>query len=79
MTDPFKNCIDILNPFPYVDFNEANKAHAIAYGALTIALLDKGVLSREEYDRALAQATVIVDQEFARKRDETQKPTGNSE
>ena len=54
--------------------NEANKAHAIAYGALTIALLDKGVITREEYDRAYAQATVIVDQEEARQRDATAKP-----
>lgn len=61
MADPFSATAN--------DFNEANKAHAIAYGALTIALLDKGVLTQQEYDRALAQATVIVDQEFARKRD----------
>jgi hypothetical protein len=55
-------------------FNEANKQHAIAYGALTIALLEKGVLSKEEFDRGLAQATAIIDQEFARKRDAHNSP-----
>lgn len=53
----------------YTDPNEPTKQLAIALGALTIALLDKGVISPAEYDRALAQATVIIDQEFARKRD----------
>ena len=50
--------------------NEANKNHAIAYGALTIALLQKGVISEQEYDQAVAQATHVVDQEFALKRDQ---------
>jgi len=55
---------DIPNP------NEAIQQLAIALGALTIALIDKGVITQEEYDRAYAQATVIIDQEFARKRDQ---------
>jgi len=59
------------------DFNESNKTHAIAYGALVIALLDKGIISQEEYDRAFAQATAMIDQEFARKRDS--HPEGNKE
>lgn len=56
------------------DFNESNKTHAVAYGALVIALLDKGIITQEEYDRAYAQATVIIDQEFARKRDTPREP-----
>ena len=40
-----------------------------ARDAKMVALLDKGVISQAEYDRAQAQATVIIDQEFARKRD----------
>ena len=52
------------------DPNEANQQFAIAIGALTIALIDKGVITQNEYERAYAQATVIVDQEFARKRDQ---------
>ena len=62
-----------LGPGPD-DFNESNKTQAIAYGALTIALLDKGIISQEEYDRAYAQATAIIDQEFARKRDTPREP-----
>lgn len=56
------------------DPNEANKQLAIAVGALTIALLDKGIITQQEYDRAYAQATVIIDQEFARKRDAQGEP-----
>jgi hypothetical protein len=52
------------------DPNEANQQLAIAIGALTIALIDKGVITQDEYDKAYAQATVIIDQEFARKRDQ---------
>jgi hypothetical protein len=55
-------------------FNHANQSHAIAYGALVIALIDKGIITREEYDRAYAQATSIIDQEFARKRDAQGEP-----
>lgn len=51
--------------------NEAIQQLTIAVGALTIALLDKGILTQEEYDRAYAQATNIVDQESAKQRDET--------
>lgn len=54
------------------DPNEANEQLAIAVGALTIALLDKGIITPKEYDRAYAQATVDVDQEFARKRDKAE-------
>jgi len=76
--DPFRQVRDILEPHPSASqFNDANKAHAIAYGALTILLLDKGIITKEDYDRAFAQATVIIDQEFARKRDEHN--TGDNE
>jgi hypothetical protein len=51
------------------DPNEAVQQLAIAIGALTIALIDGGVITKDEHDRAYAQATVIIDQEFARKRD----------
>ena len=51
------------------DPNEATQKLAIAIGALTISLIDKGIITQGEYDRAYAQATVIIDQEFARKRD----------
>ena len=51
--------------------NNNSAAHAAGYGALVILLIDKGVITKEEYDRAYLQCQVDVDQEFARKRDET--------
>ena len=60
---------DLLKPEPDFDPNEAIQKLAIAIGALTISLIDKGIITQGEYDRAYAQATVIIDQEFARKRD----------
>jgi hypothetical protein len=58
------------------DPNEANKTHATAYGALIIALIEKGVITQQEYDRAYIQAQHDVSQEFARKRDEAEKENG---
>lgn len=54
------------------DLNQANQAHATAYGALLILLIDKGIITREEYDRAYIQAQHTVSQEFAKKRDEAE-------
>lgn len=64
MSDAF----DLIQPPP--DPNEAVQQLAIAIGALTIALIDRGVITQEEYDRGFAHATNIIDQEFARKRDQ---------
>jgi predicted transcriptional regulator len=50
--------------------NEANRAHATNFTTLMIALLEKGIISSEEMDAARIRATSLVDQEFARKRDE---------
>ena len=50
--------------------DEANQQHATAYGALIILLIDKGIITKKEYDRAYIQAQHEVSQEFARKRDE---------
>jgi hypothetical protein len=71
MSDPF----ELIGPGAK-DFNEAIEQLAIALGALTISLIDKGIITQEEYDKAYAQATVIIDQEFARKRDTTQRDQG---
>ena len=49
--------------------NESNRFHLVEYGALIMLLLEKGVFSQEELNNARVQATVIVDQESARKRD----------
>ena len=49
--------------------SEATQQLAISIGALTIVLFDKGIITQDEYDKAEAQATVIIDQEVARQRD----------
>lgn len=49
--------------------NQANQQHAAAYGALVILLIDKGIITKQEYDRAYIQAQHELSQEFARKRD----------
>jgi hypothetical protein len=53
--------------------NESNQTHATAYGALIILLIDKGIITQKEYDRAYIQAQHDISQEFARKRDEQTK------
>jgi hypothetical protein len=55
------------------DIGDAIQKLAIAVGALTIALIDKGILTIAEYNRAYAQATADVDQEAARQRDGSPK------
>jgi hypothetical protein len=50
--------------------NESTQQLATAIGALTIALIDKGILTPEEYDRAYIQAQHTVSQESAKQRDE---------
>ena len=52
------------------DPNETIQQLAIAIGALTIALIDKGIITRNEFEQAYAQATVVIDQETARQRDQ---------
>jgi len=54
------------------DLNEATRQLACAIGALVIVLVDKGIITADEYDRAYIQAQHDVSQEFARKRDEAE-------
>lgn len=65
MCDPF----DLLGPTAE-ELNESNQIHAAAYGAILILLVDKGIITKDEYDRAYIQAQHTLSQEFARKRDE---------
>ena len=53
-----------------MNHDEMYKQLAIAVGALTIALLDKEIISLDQYNRAYAQATHDVDQEAAKQRDQ---------
>ena len=50
--------------------NESNQYHSAISGALLIALIDKGILTRQDFDRAYAQATATVDQQAAALRDQ---------
>ncbi len=56
------------------DLDDANKTHATEYMAVQIALLDKGLLTEKDLNRARIQAQHIVSQEYARKRDAAPKP-----
>ena len=67
--EPWVNVAQIEPSCLGPDPNAATQQLAIALGALTIALIDKGVITQDEYERAYAQATGIIDQEFAFKRD----------
>ena len=56
--------------FPEVSaeiFNQANKAHSINATTILLILIEKGIATPEEIDKARTQATHIVDQEFAKK------------
>jgi hypothetical protein len=62
VADEFKQIIE--------QANETSRAHAINFATLMIALLEKEIISSDEIDAARVKATSMVDQEFARKRDE---------
>lgn len=51
-------------------FNQANEAHAANYTAITHLLIEKGVITKEEYDATRMFMTQAAEQEWARKRDE---------
>ena len=64
---------DLLGGGPtHSDLNESNSAHAINYLGLAIALIEKGIITDEEYEHGRIQAIGIVDEEFAKKRDDAQ-------
>lgn len=49
--------------------NEANQAHAINHLALAMLLIEKGIITDDELDKARTQATHIVEQAWAEKRE----------
>jgi len=54
-------------------FLEINKEHIINFSALTIALGNKGLLTVEDMEKARAEAKQLVDQEWARKKEEAER------
>lgn len=50
--------------------NEANQAHTVNVATLIIALMEKGLVSSDDLEFSRAMATSMVDQEYARRREE---------
>ena len=50
--------------------NQSNEAHAVNFVTLMFALVDRGVLSVDEIEKARAKAIHFVEQELAQKRDQ---------
>ena len=50
--------------------NEVNQVSGCGFGALVILLTEKGIITKEEFNRAYIQAQHTISQELARKRDE---------
>ena len=54
---------------PCGEFNDANQQHLTNVTAVVRLLLDKGIVTREEFSRAHMQATAEIDQVFAEHRE----------
>lgn len=55
------------------EFNESNKAHAINVLGLIIALVDAGLITDEQIERARITATHAIDQAWAEKMEEAKR------
>lgn len=53
--------------------NQANMVHATNVLAVLIVLEEKGLLTMEEFTKAQMQATHIVEQQFAQKREDAER------
>jgi hypothetical protein len=53
--------------------NQANQVHAVNYLTLTLVLIEKGIITADEIEKARVQATHFVEQEWARKREDMVK------
>ena len=51
-------------------FNQANEGHAANYTAIVYLLIEKGLITEEEYEAARMVTIQQAEQEWARKRDE---------
>ena len=60
------------NLFSTLDENlrEMNQSNSVNFMTLVILLYEKGIIDDDDFNRAQAQARHIVEQEFAKKRDE---------
>ena len=53
--------------------NQSNQVHAINHLTIMLVLVEKGLVTAEEVEAARTRATQFVDQEWARKREESEK------
>jgi hypothetical protein len=54
---------------PCGDFNDANQQHLTNVTAVVRLLIDKGIVTQDEFSRAHMQATAEIDQVFAEHRE----------
>ena len=66
---------DLLKPVISA-INDIHQGHSVNHMTLTILLLKKGLIDQDELDAARAQATHMVEQEWASRRDELTKKLG---
>ena len=57
----------------YDDLRRVSIGASVQNIALTILLLEKGVISSDEYEKAIARATSLVDQEWERRERESNR------
>lgn len=55
------------------DLNDSNKAHVINNMAVALLLIEKGIITDDELDKARQKATHIIDQIWTAKQDEAAK------
>ncbi len=60
-----------LNPLRIID--ESNKAHLVQQSAIVMVLMDKGIVTQEEWDRYRIKAIHLVDQMWAEKKAEQER------
>lgn len=63
---------DIFGP-SIQQFQDSHVHHATNYLALALLLIEKGIITDDDLDRARTQATHIIDQVVAQKQEEAQK------
>lgn len=57
-------------------FNQANQAHAVNYIAIALLLQEKGIIDYADLERAHIQATHLVEQEWASKKEAAEECPG---
>ncbi len=53
--------------------DESNKAHVINNMAIVLLLIEKGIITNDELDKARTKATHIIDQVWAAKQEQARK------